>query len=397
MRLVRNRFRRPSKGTVIVLAAALMPALIGFAALSVDTAVLTTAKAQLQTAADAAALAGAMELVSDRRLKNMPPVTDLSTEITAAQTRAVSIAQTKANWALNQQVDAHSGDIAAGNMNLNNQSGQYNPFAPIGLAGFDMSKLNSLQVSLYRDDAHGGKVPSFFGFGSRQLTVTSVATIQPYTITGYRSVNSQNVNLLPIVLNVSNYNDMIAGRTTDQYSYNSASGVTQGPDGVPESLLYPVRSGNPGNWGTIKVGVSNNSTSTLGAQIRYGITPAQIATFPGGKISLDQKDTSTNPPTSYHNFGGNPGISAGIKDDLAAIIGKPVTIPIYDQSGGNGNNAWFRVIAFAGVRIVYVNFQGNPKYVIVQTALLSDPSIIADQGSPLPFTSGGAIRLQLTK
>jgi hypothetical protein len=173
--------------------------------------------------------------------------------------------------------------------------------------------------------------------------------------------------------------------------------VTKEQDGVPESLLYPVRSGNPGNWGTIKIGVSNNSTSTLGDQIRYGITPAQLAAFPGGKVSLDQTDTSAVPPTPYHSFDGNPGISAGIKDDLESIIGKPVTIPLYDQSGGNGNNAWFRVIAFVGVRIVNVDFQGNPKYVIVQPALVHDSTIIADQNNPLPFTSGGAVHLQLTK
>lgn len=375
-----------------------MPALIGFAALSVDTAVLATAKAQLQTAADAAALAGAMELVSERRLQNMPPVTDLSTEITAAQTRAVSIAGTRANYALNKQVDAHAGDMTAGYMGINSQTGQYDPFAAIGSAGFNLSKLNSLRVFLYRDDAHGGKVPSFFGFGGRQLTVTSIATIQPYAINGYRSVNSQNANLLPIVLNVSNYNEMIAGTTTDQYRYDPATrAVTKVSDGVPESLLYPVESGNPGNWGTINVGVTSNSTSNLGAQIRYGITPTQLATFPGGKISLDQTDTSTNPSTSYHTFAGDPGISAGIKDDLQSIIGKPVTIPIYDQSGANGNNAWFRVIAFVGVRIMNVDFQGNPKYVIVQPALVHDSTIIADQNNPLPFTSGGALHLQLTK
>ena len=56
--------------------------------------------------------------------------------------------------------------------------------------------------------------------------------------------------------------------------------MTSGADGIYESQLYPVKSGSPGNWGTINVGVSNNSTSTLGAQIRYGITPASSPSFP---------------------------------------------------------------------------------------------------------------------
>ena len=57
---------------------------------------------------------------------------------------------------------------------------------------------------------------------------------------------------------------------------------------------------------------------------------------------------------------------------MTSIVGKAVYIPIYDQSGGNGNNAWYRVVAFAPVRILKVNFQGNPKYVIVQRAETPD-------------------------
>src|SRR5262249_58541859 len=80
---------------------------------------------------------------------------------------------------------------------------------------------------------------------------------------------------------------MMAGQSTDQYTYNPATNtVTSGADGITESQLYPVKNGSPGNWGTIKVGVSNNSTSTLGAQIRYGITPDQLATFPDSTIQL---------------------------------------------------------------------------------------------------------------
>ena len=71
-------------------------------------------------------------------------------------------------------------------------------------------------------------------------------------------------------------------------------------------------------------------------------------------------------------------------------------IPIYDSTGGNGNNAWYRVIAFAGVRILAVNFQGNPKYVIIQPALVNDRTAIPDK--PLTtWTSGGLIRIHLTR
>jgi hypothetical protein len=214
-----------------------------------------------------------------------------------------------------------------------------------------------------------------------------------HRVGGFRSVNSLNANLLPIVLDKPTYEAMLAGTTTDEYEWSDTNKlVNSGPDGITESKLYPVKNGNPGNWGTVKIGVSNNSTSTLGAQIRYGITPAQIATFPGGQIRLDP---ALNPPSI--TFEGNPGISAGIKDDLASIIGRPVFIPIYDQTGGNGNNAWYRVIKFAGVRILDVNFQGNPKYVIVQPALVKDPTGIPGALDENSIQHGGLVRLYLSR
>jgi hypothetical protein len=193
------------------------------------------------------------------------------------------------------------------------------------------------------------------------------------------------------VLDTVTWQAMMTGTSTDQYTYNSSTNtVTSGADGIYESQLYPVSSGSPGNWGTIKVGVSNNSTSTLGAQIRYGITPGQLATFPNSTIQLD----STQTPPSI-TFGGNPGISAGIKDDLTAIIGKPVVVPIYDINGGNGNNAWYRVIAFQPARILSVSFQGNPKYVIIQPCLINDPTAIA--GTAQSWTQGGQVEVYLSR
>jgi hypothetical protein len=116
-----------------------------------------------------------------------------------------------------------------------------------------------------------------------------------------------------------------------------------------------------------------------------------MANYPNSTIALDYTQT---PPQI--TFSGNTGMSAGLSDNLTAIIGQPVTIPIYDINGGNGNNAWYRVIAFAPVRIVYVNFQGNPKYVIVQPALVTDPT--AKAGTPQSsWTQGGVVVNRLAR
>jgi Flp pilus assembly protein TadG len=398
-RKIVHQARRHRRGVAAMLFAFLLPVLVGFVGLSVDSGVLALARGQLSTAADSAALAGARQLASDRRVQG---VTDLGPEIAAANSQAVAFALS--NRVLGQGVvalpnaaNATGGDVLVGYLDPNNSSSTLvtNPMSS--------SLFNSVQVTAQRSPERGGVVPNFFtrlmGFRGSSIRVTSTATAQNYTISGFKATSNLSANLLPIVLDVNTYNAMMAGLSgtsasdtpTDQYSYNTSTGaVTSGPDGVPESKLYPVANGSPGNWGTIKVGVSNNSTSTLRSQITDGITPAQLATYPGGVIQLD---STQNPPSI--RFSGNPGISAGISSALQSIIGKPVTIPIYDDNGGNGNNAWYRVIAFAGVRIVAVNFQGNPKYVIVQPATVIDPTAIP--GQPTSWTKGGVVVLHLTR
>jgi Flp pilus assembly protein TadG len=380
------------RGKVIVLMAALTPVMVGMTALAVDTAALAAAKAQLQTAADSAALAGAMQLATDRRVQNP---TSLTPEIQLAQSKAAALIGQNAILGRAPTLSYTSGtakgaDVVVGYLATTDtaSSGPNASASP--------SLYNSVQVFARRDSGHGGAVPSFFGGlfqpRNRSLSVSSTATVQNYAVAGHTTSGSANAHLLPIVLSQSNYNAMMAGATSDEYAYNTATGaVAAGSDGVKESLLYPIRTGS-GNWGTIKVGVSNNSTATLSSQIRYGITPAQLATFPNSTIKLD----STQSPPSI-TFSGNPGISSGIKDDLTSIIGQPVTVPIYDQTGGNGNNAWYRVIAFATVRIVYVNFQGNPKYVVVQPALTRDPTAVPGDALDGHWEQGGLIRLHLTR
>jgi hypothetical protein len=370
-----------------------MPVFVGLAALSVDLSVVAVAEGELSCAADAAALAGAMQLIDDYRTQG---TSNLTNEISAANTYATQFAQ--ANLVLGSAPviianpnNGSTGDIVVGYLDPNNIN------ATLDTSSGSASKYNAVQVTTSRSSTHGGIVPAYFsrllGNLGSTVSVSSTAIGQNFTINGFQTVDSgANANLLPIVLDVTTYYAMMAGITQDQYTWNPRTqAVSDGPDGVPESVLYPVGSGSPGNWGTIQVGVSNNSTSILNAQILYGITPAELATYPNSTIALDYTQT---PPQIM--FIGNPGISAGIQSSLEAIIGKPVCIPIYDENGGNGANAWYRVIKFAGVRIMSVNFQGNPKYVIVQPANVNDPTAIPGTAQS-SWSAGGVIEVFLAR
>lgn len=370
MPITGNRSKRSSEGTTIVLFAVMMPVIIGGLALSVDTAVTATAKAQLQTAADAAALAGARHLALSARLSgsvlNSSDIQTAHNQAIAAATRNTVLGVAARLLPNAANTNTGSEDVVVGyfaDLSSTTES--------LSTASTLLPYANTVKVTARRDANHDGTIPNFFSrlwtTNGSTPTVTSAATVKG--LIGFKQTASgTRVNLLPIVLDQDTYKAMLAKTTTDQYTYNSGSNtVTNGGDGIHESMLFPVSAGLPGNWGTVNIGVSNNSTSTLGDQIRAGITPAQLATFPGGKILLD---ASLNPPSI--TFEGNPGISAGIKDDLTSIIGKPVRIPISSVSSGNGDNATYTVVSFAPVRVLSVNFQGTPKYVIIQPATVAD-------------------------
>jgi hypothetical protein len=377
---------------IAVLATVMLVLILAVTALAVDTMVVAVAREQLGVAADAAALAGVPQLATDRRIQG---VTDLSPEIQAANASASKFV--RSNPVLSEipaiyqnLANAAGGDIVVGYLDPTN------PGALLVSDASAAANFNSVQVTTSRASDHGGLVPAYFsrilGFSGTTVRVQSTATAQLYSIRGYTGTTTLNAAFLPIVLDLSTYQTMMKGQTQDQYTYNSANkSVSAGPDGVTESLLYPAGSGNPGNWGTIQVGVTSNSTSVIGAQISDGITPQQMATYPDSTIALDPTLT---PPSI--TFRGNPGLSAGIKDNLASIIGKPVVIPIYDQSSAQGANTWFRVVDFATVRIMAVEFSGNPKYVIVQPAIVQDSTAIA--GTPATsWTSGGLLRIFLSR
>jgi Flp pilus assembly protein TadG len=65
----------------------MLPVFIGFASLAVDTSMIAVARGQLSRAADAAALAGAQQLVTESRVRG---ATSLTTEITGANNPDIS-------------------------------------------------------------------------------------------------------------------------------------------------------------------------------------------------------------------------------------------------------------------------------------------------------------------
>src|SRR5207245_10238453 len=149
---------------------------------------------------------------------------------------------------------------------------------------------------------------------------------------------------------VNTWNSALGGTGGDNWSYDPATKkYLAGQDGTREIKLYPFSTA-AGNFGTIDIGSADNSTADLERQIRYGPNKADLDAM-GGQFALGSDGTLT--------VTGDTGVSAGMKDAIAAIRGQPRIIPLYRPPVvGSGNDAEYAIVGFAGVVVLDVNMTG---------------------------------------
>ena len=368
-RYLRHHGRR---GSIVVLAAVFVVVIFAFTAFTVDTGWLVLTKGQLQNAADAASKGAAWELVDGT---GMAGTITPSEAATAAQTAAATVAAAnqageKTSVYLNGARDTRLGQYV-----WNAQTGVYDKL-------WGVSPYNMVEVTLHRDQGAGAgggdeSLPLFFapviGHETANLSVTSTSAL--FAGVGFKITpgSNQMVSILPIALDIDTWDNLINNNIgTDSYTYDENSGGSNpGGDGILEVNLYPegTTALPPGNRGTVDLGSPNNSTADLSRQILYGLNEYDLSFFPDGEIRTD------NGPLLID---GDTGLSAGIKDELTAIIGRPVAIPIFTSVVGPGNNAVYTVTKFVPVRIMYVKLTGSPshKKVMIQPAPFGDSTVI---------------------
>ena len=174
----------------------------------------------------------------------------------------------------------------------------------------------------------------------------------------------------------------------DNWSYDADHKlVSRGSDGRPELRIFPIGdkgSASPGNFGTVDLGNSGNSTADLRRQILEGPSAADAAKH-GGGFTLD-------PQTGAMPLGGDTGMSDGMALALAEIIGQPRTIMLFDSVTGGGNTAAFRIVGFAGVRIVDFSLSGKDKFITAKPTAVMDSTAITGSGETSYFV-GPPVRL----
>ncbi len=350
------------RGNILVLTAFFMVAMVAFIAMGVDIGFLQNAKTELQKSADAACIAAAWELIDDNSLTTTS--INLVDDITQARVKAVEYAAANTVCASPPVVDPNSANAVDGDVVVGYLSNPSDPSCTFDTT--DPTKYNAVRVRVRRVSAQNGEVPMFFGkalgFDSMATEATATAALLK-NLNGFKKPsNGETIDILPFALDVATWQNMLSGGGTDTYRWNTSTNTVQsGGDQIREVNLFPQGTGSPGNRGTVDIGSSNNSTADLCRQIRYGINAADFDAL-GKPLEFDGNGKLT--------LNGDTGISAGTKDDLAAIVGQTRIIPIFESVSGNGNNAMYTIVQWAGVRILDVKLTGSmsSKKLIVQPA-----------------------------
>ncbi len=355
--------RAARRGNVIVLSAMVFSMLLIFTAFVVDIGYIVLARSELSSTADAAALGATIEMADGFGTLTQAQVA------TNAKSAAVAVSAANHAGGLNSVYCNSTRDVRLGKYTWNTTTLKWD-------TTWDVGPYNVAQVTLHRDQVGstlGDQELDLFvapAFGQDRAGVATVGKAALLPATGLKKITGVNLDILPITLDLPTWTNLLNGAGTDAYSYNPTSGaVTAGADGVKEVDLYPLASGKTtaGNRGTVDIGSSNNSTADLSRQILYGINDADMAYF-GGQFNWSSGTITLN---------GDTGLSAGIKNELTTIKGKPRMIPIFTSVSGPGNNANYVITKFVGIRILHVQLTGNQKKVVVQPASFVSASGIA--------------------
>ncbi len=371
----RNRIKKQTrrylgrrKGAAAVFAVFLTTVLVAMLAFSVDIGYLAASKSEIQRTADAAALSGCWQ-VYDGKVAGLGE-SDLNTAIDGS---ASSVA-------LMNFVSNRAPALQSSGLNKDITSGFLPSLSSVATLTSDANQpYQAVSVSVRKTAGLNGQIPYYFAriFGQQGIDISANATAaMARQIQGFNTPtagSSSTLNILPFALDEGTWQGMLNGGGTDQYRYSASTGqVSSAGDGIREVNLYPQGTGSPGNRGTVDIGGSNNSTADLARQIVYGISAGDLVAL-GKPLSLGSDGTMT--------LNGDTGISAGVKDELASIIGQTRIIPIFSTVTGNGNNANYRIVRWAGVRILYVKLTGSmsSKQLIVQPApILARGAIAGD-------------------
>jgi len=368
-----RQFNRRS-GNIMVLTAFMLVMTFAMVAFAIDVGYISVVRSQAQRAADASALAAAWDLLDENiAARDYDP----SEAILAAD-------DTAQQYGRLNQVGGEPALLAGGDVEVG-----YLDESDAQMSFDDPSRFNAVSVRVRRTTDQGGAVPLFFAkvLGTDRADVEATGTAHFMTFNRnnfggfrYSSVSGENLMILPFALDKPTWDALLAGSGDDDWCWDAElQEVVSGSDGILEVNLYPKKTKDaPGNRGTVDIGNTNNATPDIRRQILYGISEADLAHH-GGELRFDENHELL--------LNGDTGLSAAVQHELKEIIGQKRAIPIFTKLEGPGNNAYYTIVDFVGVRILDVDLNGSPskKHVTIQPApMIANGAIVEISQFPDP-------------
>jgi hypothetical protein len=386
---------RKRRAAVAPMAALLMALLVGMLAFSIDIGYICSVQAELQDAADAAALAGAQQLQNFFVAYYSPGQTQqqqIYLQITTDTTNPISPIPTAQRYAAYNQAGGVYIQVPATDISFSYYDG-----ATFSAPSYSNNLFpNTITVITRRDNIANGPLPLFFakifGISTINLTATASATIYAGDVTSLQVIPGVNAHILPVALDMNVWTNFASGNFTfvnGSFSSNSpyltSNNVTTGPNGLPQLQVYPTNANTPGSFGLIDVGVPSNSTPAFRNWIDDGSTPNDITYLLNNNLL---PVSPSNPPA----WKCGPGLKSTLLSNFQSAMGESNLIPLfqpysplpnYIAANGTGQNATYAVVGFAGVTISQADGSGNAGMTIaVQPAAIVDPTAVILNASP---------------
>lgn len=360
--------RSSRKGGILVLSALMLIGMFAFTAFSIDLGYVSLVRSQMQTAADSAALAAAVDI---------PMAWGAGASLTADE--MASAARNIARQVASQnKMAAQPGTFVDPQRDIRFGFYSYDDDIHDFVQTWNEPPFNMVEVTVRRNVRGGnqdGPLDLFFGpiIGHESVDLQATAAVALVAGNGIRidPNNPTIAEVIPITVDEETWESVVNGTGgTDDYHFDIDTGQISNnrDDGVREFDMYPISDGSvpAGNRGTVDFGHSGNSTDDIKRQILYGLNLNDLSYF-GGEINFDNGPLQIN---------GDTGISAGFEAQLKQIIGQPRCIPLFTEVSGPGNNAVYTITRLVGIRILDVKLTGAKKYVVVQPAPFVDETVI---------------------
>ena len=387
-----DRFRTGAvsrRGAVALMTIVLMLTMMAILGLVVEMSLLYHVEIQLHCAADAAALAGAAELIDEDVLYPNRPANQRDD---MARARQMALAYAASNHVAGAALicDANENNDPGGDLVFGWLENPANRRAAMVLSDGEQP-CNTLQVIAQRTRGRGNPVHLWFtsilGFAEADARCLSRATVDQ-RVYGFRPTPESNVPMAPLTVRGSGTTDSWTAQATaspmagvnDRFWVDDRTNeVRDGSDGIPEIVLrfpfvsihdagQPAASPAEPNAGLLVISAGAWSPAVAELQLREGLGPDDLTSF-DGEFALDESGRLA--------VAGARQLDKRLALAIAEIRGSKRVWPLYRNRHHREEAEIFELTGFAAGRVVDVRVEPDGAVVVfVQASVLITPTAL---------------------